>query len=243
MEEMDERVHYVNLIKGIIKPKEEFAGLREADRIIGLGWQLTALSVVNAIVGYITTRMLYALDLVPDVSSQLQGSEAQMGQEATKMMAGAGAIFGGLVGPVVIMLIMALIFLIFFSEIGFKKLFTIELYLQFITLISSVVSLIFVLIFRENVKDVLSLGSFTKLFTHEAFVTAFFSGISIFLIWKLYVQITAYHQASSKSPSSVMWTLIILNIVFLLISGGFAVLGEQLQDLVKQMGPGQIPKQ
>lgn len=241
MEEIDTQVHRVSLLRGITKPKEEFEGWREAEKIEGLGWRLVVLSIVSAIVAglvaYFGTEVLHILQKTPS-HMQVPGTAKGIVQG----MAVGGAAFGGLVTPVIIMLVMALIFFIFFSDIGYKKLFAIELYLQLIGLIGAIVSGILMAVFQMTTKSFLNLGAITQLLTSNAFINGFCGGISIFLIWKLYVQINAYRYASAKSTSTVTWTLIILNIVFLLIAAGFSTLGHQLTHMVQHMQNLQPPK-
>ncbi|HET7580316.1 MAG TPA: Yip1 family protein [Bacillales bacterium] len=237
----DKQVHHIHLFKGIMKPNEEFRDLREAEEVKGLGWRLVVLSVVNAIIagvaGYVATQVL---NITTQTSGKLNNPE--MPQELVQGMAIGGAAIGGLVQPVIVMAIMALIFLIFFSDIGYKKLFAVELYLQLIGLIGGIVSGILMVVFRSGTQSFLNLGAITHLITDNAFINGFFGGISIFLIWKVYVQINAYRQASRKSSSSVAWTLIIINIVFMLILGGLALLGQQMTEFFQHMPQMQQPK-
>ncbi|HET7581059.1 MAG TPA: YIP1 family protein [Bacillales bacterium] len=242
MEETDTQVHHVRLLKGIIKPSEEFAGMREADRIEGLGWRVVVLSIFSGIFAGLTVYILQALGLADEINKQFQMSgtqAAEMNEQVSRAFTLVTGIFGGLVGPVITMAVAALIFLIFFSDIGYKKLFAIELYLQFIGLIHAVVAMILIFVFQSYSDSFLNLGAITQLFTENLFINSFFGGISIYLIWKVYVQIKAYCHSSKKSMSYIAWTLVILNIVFLLIAAGFAVLGQQMVDQLQQIQPPQ----
>ncbi|HEU5139548.1 MAG TPA: YIP1 family protein [Bacillales bacterium] len=238
MEETRLQVHQVRLLKGITKPNEEFENMREADKIEGLGWRLVVLSIVSAIFAGLSVYFIQALGLADEMNKRFEISGSQMSEsnvELGQTFALASGVFGGLVGPVITMVIGALIFLIFFSDIGFKKLFAIELYLQVIGLINTIVALILILIFQTYSGTFLNLGAITQLLTDDIFINSFFGGISIFLIWKLYVQINAYAKISTKSPAFIVWTPIILNLVWLLVLAGFGVLGHQMMEQLEQM--------
>lgn len=221
----DTNVHRIHLLKGITNPQETFAGLQEADRVSGMGLRLVALSIVSAIIGgaasYVASGVL---GMTGQLQEQLQQAGLEVSQEAIQSFAMTTGVIGGLLSPVIVMAVAALIFLIFFSDIGYKKLFAVELYLQTITVIGSFVGLLLMLLFQtEYGASVLGLGSFTRLFTDAGFINSFFGGITIFLVWKLFVQINAYRHASSKTMNYIVWTLIILNIIYLLVFGsGYA---------------------
>lgn len=234
MEELNSQVHHVRLFRGITKPGEEFEGLREAERVVGLGWRIVVISVITAIAaGLVTYYGIHFLHVTAQTGNLPNSNPIPKG--LVQGMAIGSAAFGGLFEPIVVMLIMALIFWIFFNRIGYKKLFAIELYLQFISLIGTIVSGILMIIFQSAAKSYLNLGAITQLFSGSVFINGFFGGISIFLIWKLYVQIHAYRHASVKSSRTVIWTLILLNIVFLLIIGGVSSLGQQLQHQLQHL--------
>ncbi|HEX7063977.1 MAG TPA: YIP1 family protein [Bacillales bacterium] len=238
MEETSSQVHRVRLLRGIIRPKEEFESLREADKIEGMGWRLVVLSLLSAIFAGLSVYIVQALGLAAEINKRFEISGSQMSEsnvELGQTFALASGVFGGLVGPVITMAVAALIFLIFFSDIGYKKLFTIELYLQCISLINTIVALILILIFQTYSETFLNLGAISQLLTDDIFINAFFSGISIFLIWKLYVQINAYYKVSTRTPAFIVWTPIILNLVLLLVIAGFGVLGHQMMEQLEQM--------
>ncbi|HET7658344.1 MAG TPA: YIP1 family protein [Bacillales bacterium] len=231
----ENQIHHIHLFRGITKPKEEFEGLLEAKSIHGLGWRIIVLSIVNAIVlgliGFYATQNMN----LPEAPTQ----NPMFSQGIMKGIAVGGSAFGGLFSPIVTMLIMAAIFLIFFSDIGYKKLFAVELYLQLIGLIGTIVSGILMISLHLTQKSHLNLdlGAITSLFTDNLFINTFFTGISIFVIWKLYVQIQAYRKASTKSASRIAWTLILMNIAFLLINSGSSVSGQQMITKLQHLQP------
>ncbi|HET7580101.1 MAG TPA: YIP1 family protein [Bacillales bacterium] len=238
MEEPGWQVHRIRILRGLTRPYEEFKGIKEADQIKGSGWRLVVLSILSAIFAGLFFYIVQALGLEPEVNQSFTINSSQMSESNVplgKNIVLVGGIFGGLVGPVITMVVGALIFLIFFSDIGFMKLFAIELYLQFIGLINTIVGLILIFVFQTYSKSFLNLGAITELFTENIFINTFFSGITIFLIWKLYVQIRAYRHASEKSSSYVVWTPILLNLLLLLAVAGFSVIGQQLVEQFQQM--------
>ncbi|HET7615461.1 MAG TPA: hypothetical protein VFK27_00795, partial [Bacillales bacterium] len=150
MEESNHPVHRVRLLRGITKPNKEFAGWGEAEKVVGLGWRTVVLSFVSAIVaggaGYAAIQVLGVRqeNLAPP------GGDFQMSEQVMQWIAvGTGAI-GGLIDPIIVMAVMALIFLIFFSDIGYKKLFAVELYLQTIAVIGGIVTGILMIVFKSD---------------------------------------------------------------------------------------------
>lgn len=215
---MDTVTHTVNLFKGILKPKEEFAKYREADNVNGIGWRIVVLSVISGLLGY---ALAYVASDVLGITSSLQQSfqsaGLQMSEETISTFTSVIGAITGFVTPIISMLFDALIALIFFSEVGYKKLFSIELYLAVISVIGSAVTLILMTIFKSSL-PFLSVGIITRLFTDQAFLNAFFGGITLFLIWQFYVRFVAYRNASSKSMTYIIWVLVILYVILLLLT-------------------------
>lgn len=227
---MDKSIHTVQLFKGLVNPKEEFSNMNQADNVAGLGWRIILLSVISAVIGGLSSRLLVVkLGVTANVQAQLQQAGIEINDQLLTTISTVSGVLTGLFAPIVTMLIAALFFLIFFSDIGYKKLFATELYLQVITVIASAVSLAMMMVL-QTAGVTLSLGAITGIFLDSAYLNGIFAGITIFLIWKLFVQILAYRQLSERDSNYTFWVLIIINVILLMLfSGGSATSPEMMQ--------------
>jgi hypothetical protein len=237
---MEERIDIdrqrMNLLKGIIKPKKEFKKFAEAKKITGFGWRLVLLAILNAIIGAATAYVSYRLFGIPEETlQQLQNAGLEMTKE---MIVIGNAILFGIVGlflTLAIPTIAALIYWIFFTAVGFKKLFIINMYVLVITLVASAVQLALLAVFKFEPTTYLSLGSFTRLLTDNAFLNAFFGGITIFLFWKVYILVTALQKVSIKSNSYVVFVFIMLNVLLLLFNASAALFDPDMLMQIKEL--------
>lgn len=238
--ELEPVEHRVKLIKGIFIPGKVFEGLDEAEKTAGAGWRLLLLAIINTLIGAGTTYLSYRVFGLPEQMLQ-QFQQAQLPISEDTVLT-ASVVLGGITGLVltfIVPTIGALIYWPFFRDAGFKKLFTINLYVFLITIIASSVQMALLPVFRFQPTSYLSLGSITRLLTDSVFVNTLFGGITIFLIWKFFVLITAVNRASKKSKTYVTTVFIILNVLLLLIIsvGTSFVQSETLLQVVETQTP------
>ncbi|HET7629674.1 MAG TPA: hypothetical protein VFK44_14975 [Bacillales bacterium] len=221
MQERTAEVQKVQVLQAIFLPRKAFCRFTECGEMAGVVPRLVGLSLLSAMIAgtsaYVS-RFYFDMPVTSFLPQHWPFRELIFDVFTVAVSAAAG-----LLQPFAVLAVMAFIFLIFFKEIGYKQLFIVELYLQTIALIGAFIAGIMAALFPFVRGYYLSLGAVTQLFTDSIFINAFFGGLSIFTIWKVYVQYWAYRGASSYSTASIVWKLVLLNVFFLLIIGGWTM--------------------
>lgn len=226
MEELEktEQIHHIKLFAGIFKPAQHFATLRDADKVKGLALRVVLLSLIMGILAAATAYLTFSLNLlkssplIPNIN--LEQTSQPFFQTFTAISGG----IGGLVGVPIGMVILAAIFAIFFRDVPFNKLFAIQAYTTTISFIATLVQLP-ITILTQKITPFFSLGILGEVLKVGPGLQLFLTSITVFLIWQLYVLITALKQTSRKSANYVTWIVIGLYVVYLAGSAIIAGIG------------------
>lgn len=227
--QVNEQTHQIKLFAGIFKPAEHFTTLREADKIKGLALRVVLLSLIMGALAALTAYLTFSLELDPaGVLPALN-----MDEQTRQMVQTMGMVTGGIGGLVMVpigMVILSAILIIFFRDVPFNKLFAMQTYTMTISVIATLVQLP-MLILTQKITPFFSLGIIGEVLKVGPGLQTFLSSITVFLIWQLFVLITALKQTSRKSPNAVIWTVIILNVVYLAgsaIISGLTLAGKNI---------------
>ncbi|MFB4162132.1 hypothetical protein ACE1TF_19860 [Geomicrobium sp. JSM 1781026] len=208
-------IHSVKFLHGLFNTKAHFSTLKESEATKGLAWRLT---VGALIIGLITVLSQFA---VRDDMMQVYQSMPGMGEEEASIFVSIMMALGGVfaVGAsIVAILAIALVFWIFFREVGFKRLFIIFSYFIPIYIIVMLVDLPYYFLFgMEHLYSVTGLGYVAALLFEDSFFTHFFAQISLLVVWCFIVQLFALRVVSTKSTRYIVITSTVFYLLLMVI--------------------------
>ncbi|MBJ8113403.1 hypothetical protein JDS99_28000 [Bacillus cereus group sp. N6] len=195
--------YIINPIAALLGTSKESYKIKEAQVVKGLSKNLFLFSIISALIlGLITW-------LSPEVERQ---TSLHSIQNINKFII-FGSMVYGLFIPIVTIICYSCIWWVFFSEVGFQKIFTIQLYGYAITLINLLTQMLVMLILdMNNTFPPLSLGVISELYFENKYIIAFFNNISFFWLWGIVFQFITFSVVSKKSKLYVFTIIITLNI-------------------------------
>ncbi|WP_026676167.1 hypothetical protein [Fictibacillus gelatini] len=215
----------IRFMKGILQPSTYFEFFRQVTAVKGFLLQFTVLLAVNAVVTGIAYYISFESFLQLPMMEHVKITNGQ--KDALHLFLALGGTIVGFLLPIFYITAITLLFLFFFREIGFKKLFYIQSVVYSIFIVANVFKLPFMAVTKTNeVMSPLGLGVLSHFFTENAFINALFGSLTIFLIWGIYVTYIALRWMSFKSKRYVLAVLFTIYGGYVLISSLFAALSN-----------------
>ncbi|MDN4073766.1 YIP1 family protein [Fictibacillus terranigra] len=207
----------VHILKSLVQPREQFGYFRRFNKAEGFFLRFLMICIVSAFLTafsyFLSADHLLDIPMVKDVKltdNKLQASKYLL-------MAAGGLI--GFITPAIIISCMSIVFLPFFREVGFKKLFVLQSIVYCVFLMSTFLKLPFQGMLNTNaVLSPLSLGVIANYATNNAFIISLSGFISVFTIWAFYLTYAGLKQASYKSKAYIIAAVSLLYIGFILLS-------------------------
>ncbi|HHK5563799.1 hypothetical protein [Bacillus thuringiensis] len=195
--------YIINPIAALLGTSKESYKIKEAQDVKGLSKNLFLFSIISALILGIITW------LSPEVENQTNLHSAPNIRQFIIF----GSMVYGLFIPIVTIICYSCIWWVFFSDVGFRKILTIQLYGYAITLINLFTQMLFMLILDMNNKfSLLSLGVISELYFENKYIIAFFNNISFFWLWGIVFQFITLSVISKKSKLYVSTIIITLNV-------------------------------
>ncbi len=207
----------VHILKSLVQPREQFGYFRRFNRAEGFFLRFLMICIVSAFMTaisyFLSAEHLLDMPIVKEVNL----TETKLQASKYLLMVAGGLI--GLITPAVVISLMSIVFLPFFREVGFKKLFVLQSIVYCVFLISALIKLPFQGMLDTNeVLSPLSLGVIANYMTNNAFIISLFGFMSLFTVWAFYLTYTGLKQASYKSKTYIIAAVSLLYIGFILLS-------------------------
>ncbi|MGE7595638.1 hypothetical protein ACQKMY_20995 [Peribacillus frigoritolerans] len=218
-------MHQVRLLEGTFKPFIHFEKIKQSEKVKGLPLRIAAIiglsiwiSAVGAFLGISTEEIMKMMDII-----------RRDKLEFAKLYFGVGEVLSGLFFPLLIIVFFSLFFRMFFKQVGFTKLITIQLFTAFVFTIEKMLNFpIFYILGINSESSPFGLGVLIQLISEQTFLVNFISHITIFQIWAACLQIIAFRKMSDKTMKSIIGIVLFANIIFMLILTTSTIL---IQDL------------
>lgn len=209
---------HVRLIQGLIKPARFQYQLKHADNITGVWTKLALLFVCSLILFSIEAYVGIGTESLANDLTSLTTAEF----EARKLLFGVGHALFGMIYPVLIIFIPALIFLIFF-EANFQKLVITQQFVLTILLIEKAVLLPFLLLLGiDRSVSPFSFGVISNYLSFNEIVSHFFGVISLFKIAVLFFQYYFLRAILQVDKREIVIFVIVINVLFWILSTFFS---------------------
>ncbi|MBB6451028.1 hypothetical protein HNR44_003018 [Geomicrobium halophilum] len=215
-------IFHVKYTKGLLNPQQHFSSLREAEGVKGIIWR----TVVSALlIGVLTGVSMYLLS--GQMSAELQAGGLSPDEAAvfTNIISVLNGIFVAGISVIGIV-IAALVFWIFFKDVGFKNLFIIFVYFLPIYVLVMLIDLPFIIYFDlEQGISMTSLGFIAEQIWDHSFFVMFFSQVSLWFIWCFLVQVFALKVNTAKSTRYIVTVTAIAYVMVMLLMAGISMFG------------------
>ncbi|MDM5198553.1 YIP1 family protein [Fictibacillus enclensis] len=207
----------VHLLKSLVRPREQFGYFRRFNQTEGFFLRFLMICIVSALITaisyFLSSDHLLDMPIVEDVHL----TENKL--EASKYLLFVAGLIIGLVKPVIAVAFMAIVFLPFFRDVGFNKLFILQSVVYCVFMISAVFKLPFQgFLNTDEVWSPFSLGVAANYFSNNAFLISVLAFLSVFTVWAFYLTYSGLKQASYKSKTYIFAAVSLLYIGFMLLS-------------------------
>ncbi|KAB7706625.1 hypothetical protein F9802_10535 [Bacillus aerolatus] len=210
-------IYQVQLVKGLFRPDDRFYQLDHAEEIRGLWSRISLLIIVS-------TALYFLSGLLGIQSESVSAYLADVGNtefEGQKMLFAIGSATWGLLYPLLILFLPALLFWTFL-EVDFRKLLVLQSFVFVIYLIEvCLLILLNVTLAIPRDSSPFSLGVLAQYVTENELITSFFSFITLFHIWAMTLQYKFLKRSSEKSPRFVLLLILAITIALWLFSALF----------------------
>ncbi|MGB8001712.1 MAG: YIP1 family protein [Anaerobacillus sp.] len=212
-EEQSEQTSKPSLLGMIWSPGEQFEKVRHHPKV----WiPLLVVTVLSLLSGWLMT-------IGPGFEEQLTGPGIdQENIDGVKLFAKITTVVGAGLSPAFGVLISSFIFWLITkatsSEVTFKKLFSMNTYITFISILGLLLNGVLLAILGGSIVSYTSIGS---LIDADGGFGAFLNSIEIFSIWTMILTGIGL-QITARWSKVLAWTI---TIIFFLLSVGFAVIG------------------
>ncbi|QQK80029.1 hypothetical protein HUG20_09100 [Salicibibacter cibi] len=214
-------MHHVKYLGGLFDTQNHFGKLSEAEESKGLVWR----TIVSALLIWLLSGLLFYLfsdEMVADL--QAAGIGAEEAAFTINLIAGGMAVFMAGVS-VIVVVVAALVFWIFFQDVGFKNLFIIFSYFLPIFILVTLIDLPFLINFNMDLgHSITSLAIIAEQIWSQPFFVAVGSQVSLFYIWCFLLQVFALKVNSVKSIRYIVTVTAIVYLIILLIVSGISTI-------------------
>lgn len=207
----------VHILKSLVQPREHFGYIRRFSETEGFFLRFILICVVSGIFSGLSYFVSAEHLLNMPIMSEVKLNETHF-RASKYLIAVAGGVIG-FIKPAAAVLFMTLVFLPFFRDVGFKKLFVLQTIVYCVFILASVMKLPFQwMLHNYEVLNPLSLGVIANYVSDNAFITSLFGFISVFTVWAFYLTYAGLKQASFKSSTYIITAVSLLYIGFMLLS-------------------------
>ncbi|WP_411333120.1 YIP1 family protein [Metabacillus indicus] len=218
-------MHHVRIVEGLTEPSAYFVKLKEAEAIKGFYARFAALIVLSvllaaasAYLGIHTEAITAYLDLIKREKF-----------EFAKLLFGIGGIVASIAAPLIMVLFFTFVFKVFYRDIEWDKLITLQLFPLFLMTMEKLLNFpFFHLLGVQRDSSPFGFGVLIQLLTDQTFAVTLVSCITVFLIWSAYVQTIGLKMLSGRSWKRAAGTVIFSNLLYILLAAVFTVLVQDI---------------
>lgn len=208
----------IRLIQGLFKPNHFNYQLKYAETTSGLWVKLALLIISSFILFSVEAFIGIGTETLADKFTSLTKHEIEM----RKLLFGTGHAIFGILYPVFIIFIPALIFWIFF-EVKFQKLLVVQQIVLVILLIEKALLIpLLVQLGIERSASPFALGVFSNSLSWNELVTHFFGAISIFKLAAVVYQYKLLRAILAVDKREIFLFVIVINILYWILSAFFS---------------------
>lgn len=208
----------VRIWKGLREPYVTAHQLKKTDKIVGI-WKWTALLLL---VSLILAGISAIFGVGNEQLSKLIYDTSSSEFATIKGLFAVGQVLQGLVVTAVFIFLPALVLWIF-SDVEYRKLVVIQLYVASIYFLEKVISFPLQLYFGlDHASSPFSLGVMAQYITDYKFISNFFGEVSLFALWMIFLQYQYLKVVSEKNPKQLLLVIISINLVLWLFAALFS---------------------
>lgn len=208
----------VNIWKGLRQPYMSAHQLHKAEEYNGIWKKTTLLLVISLILATISAYFGIGNEQLSKLIYETTITEFS----ATKALFAVGQIIQAIVVTAIIIFFPALIFWIF-TDIGYRKLVVMQLYVTSIFLIEKVITLPMQLYFGLNdASSPFSLGIIAQYVTDYELISNFFSEITLFAVWAIILQFKYLRIITDNSPRRILVLILATQLFMWVVSALFS---------------------
>ncbi|EZH64510.1 hypothetical protein DH09_18385 [Bacillaceae bacterium JMAK1] len=206
-------IHHVKFLRGLFDTKSHFSTLKESEATKGLAWRLIVSAILVGVLTFLSqwfVREDLTQTIVAEGAGMIGYEEASVIVTVVTALSGVFAI--GM--AVLAVLLLALVFWIFYKDVGFKKLFILFSYFLPIYIVTLLLDLPYYINFGlEHQYSVTSFGYLAHLAFDESFLTFFFGQFNLLIIGCFIVQVFALKVNTAKSTRYILLTTTLMYLV------------------------------
>jgi fumarate reductase subunit D len=193
-----------------MQPKIVFSQLKEAERVKRIVPMILLLLFISALLSFARAYIgVGTEELAKDVPRYTDEQRAFL-----QLLFAGGHVLGGMIVPLLFLLISSLAFYALFDETDFAKLVAVQLPVWLIFLIGEVALFLLEWAFGIHaLASPFSLGVWGPYLTDEPFVWALLRSVSLFSVWAVYIQIAALRSLTGLSVGRIAGTVIAVDLV------------------------------
>lgn len=207
-------IYQVRFLKGLLHPKDFLYQLEKAEEIRGFKVRVLWLFLASALIFSISALLGIGTETISRELTGLSASDF----ETRKLLFLLGQFLWGLFFPAIMLLIPAAFFWTL-TDIPFKKIFVVQMFAVLVLLTEKAILLPLILQFGlDKSSSPFSLGVIAQYLTNYSLIVSFFSQISIFSLFALYLQYKGLRYLSDRKPGMILSMVIALNVLFWMIS-------------------------
>ncbi len=216
----------ISIVEGMIQPKQQFNKIYHSEIATGFGWRLALLIFASGIMNALFMYMGMGSEELMSQMDQVIASKL----EWAKIVWSIGAIFGGFLYPIFLMLFFSGLFWFFYKEVGFTSLLNLQLYIIPIFLLENLSRYIIYLSFGiDKTYSPFGFGPLIHQLVNHDFLIYFFSSITFFNIWVIMIQCIALKINTNRSFSKLILIVISTHLFLGLLSAIIATVFEKIQ--------------
>lgn len=202
------------LVKGLFKPSIKAYQLQHSERLKGIIPNILILVLINFIIALLSSYFGFGSESLTTKIYQLTTTEFA----SYHFWLGVGIITGSIIKPLLFLFTLALIFMVFYPEIPFKKLLALQVYILLIGIIEKV--LLFLLQFFIGLTPTtspFSLGVIGQILFENSFLVFLMAAISLFLIWKIVFSVIIVRQITEQTKAYIFSSVIGAHLFIVLV--------------------------
>lgn len=204
----------VQLLRGLHRPYICSQEMRDAEQIEGF-WKRSALLLITSLILFgISAYFGIGNESLSKTIYELSPIEF----ETIKALFGIGQVIQGVLISIILILLPALYFWVF-TNVDYKKLVIMQLFILTIYLIEQAMSIPFHLVGMDQNSLPFSFGVVAQYLTEHELIINFFSTITLFKIWSMILQVIYIKVLSEKSTMISLFIVIPFNLfIWILIA-------------------------
>ncbi|GAE33689.1 hypothetical protein [Halalkalibacter akibai] len=203
------------LIRSLKDPETKFYQLNIAEVVPFPIKHVAILISIGMVISII--RSFHGLDTA--VFSQQLTFYSVSELELIKLLVGIGSILEALFSPIIYLLFASFCFSIFLDDVSFRQSFIVSTVSLFIFILGDIALLPFELwLGIDAITSPFALGVIASSLTSNTYVSHLFSGVSVFYIWALIIQVYAFSKLAFNKVRFIILLALTIHLVFLFFS-------------------------